>query len=147
MARLSLTILKNKPNKDGSFNIKISISAQSKTVYIPTRFSVNSGKEWRHGRVVKRFDADLLNRKLARMLMEYEDILAENPMADFLSASATRDYLLRKANNTDLIRDSGNNPLGTGGMGKIPVRQRKFRNHCQHPDDSSQSPAQLRSKR
>lgn len=105
MARLSLTILKNKPNKDGSFNIKISISAQSKTVYIPTRFSVNSGKEWRYGRVVKRFDADLLNRKLARMLMEYEDILAENPMTDFLSASATRDYLLRKANNTDLIRD------------------------------------------
>ncbi len=79
MATLSLTILKNKPNSDGSFAIKIAIGSLTKTAYITTRFKIDNIKQWKDGKVVKHPDAELMNKKLRGLLMGYEEIVDAMP--------------------------------------------------------------------
>lgn len=105
MSKLNLIIRNGKPNADGSFNIKIAISAKGQTSYLATKYNVNSAKEWRNGRVVKRADADLINRKLSILLMECEDTIDETPDAEFMTASELRSLLANRNKPTDLIVD------------------------------------------
>lgn len=105
MAKLSLVIRKGKPNADGSFNIKVAVAAKGKTCFMQTRFNVDSVKEWRNGKVVRRADADVINRKLALLLMSYEDIVADNPCCEAMECTAVRDYILRKSSNTEFVKD------------------------------------------
>ena len=58
MASLSLTVIKSRPNKDGSFGIKIQITTTDRAAWIPTRFKIDNIKQWKDGRVVKHPDAD-----------------------------------------------------------------------------------------
>lgn len=107
MASLKLTIRRSMPNADGSFNIKVSVAALGKTCFIPTRFSVASLQQWRQGRVVRRPDADVLNRKLTLLLLEYEDLIADNGGCEGMSAAEVRDFLVRRSRMTNVIRDYG----------------------------------------
>jgi len=105
MARISLTILKTRPNKDGSFNIKIQISSTGSAVYITTRYKIDNINQWKNGKVVKRPDAELMNRKLRGLLTQYEDALDTLPDNITMSASAIKGYLEAQLNKTDYIKD------------------------------------------
>ncbi|MDE6277338.1 MAG: site-specific integrase [Muribaculaceae bacterium] len=107
MAKLSLTIRKSQPNHDGSFNIKVAVAAKGKTCFIPTFYNVRSEREWVNGRVARRPDADLLNRKLQLLLMSYEDIMADNPGCGMMDCCMLRDYIIRRASHTELVGDFG----------------------------------------
>lgn len=105
MAAISLTIIRTRPNKDGSFNIKVQITTTGKVAYIPTRFKIDSINQWNNGKVVKRPDSELMNRKLRGLLMQYEDILDTLPDNINLSASEIKSYLEAQHNKTDYIKD------------------------------------------
>ena len=86
MATISLCVRETQQNADGTYTIKIAIGAKSRTTYIATRFKIDSLKQWKDGRIVKRPDADVLNRKLRHVLAEYENMLDEVPDSN-MSAS------------------------------------------------------------
>lgn len=75
MASLRLTILKDKPAKDGSFKIRVALTHNRGVKYILTRYSVDSVGQFRDGQVVKRPDAAITNRKLRSLLNDYQDAL------------------------------------------------------------------------
>ncbi len=77
MATISLCVRETQQNADGTYTIKIAIGAKSRTTYIATRFKIDSLKQWKDGKIVKRSDADVLNRKLRHVLTEYENMLDE----------------------------------------------------------------------
>ena len=104
MATLSLVIRKTQPNKDGSYNIKIAIASQGKTVFMPTRFNVDNTDQFNNGKVRKRIDANEMNRKLRLLLMEYEDIVDEMQNSN-VPAKEIRQYIERTLNNPDMLKD------------------------------------------
>lgn len=104
MATLSLTIRKTQPNKDGSYNIKVAISSQGKTVFMPTRFNIDNVEQFEGGRVKRRADAKEINRKLQLLLMEYEDIVDEIRNKN-VSSKEIRQYIEQTLNNPDLLKD------------------------------------------
>ena len=68
MATLSLTVVPGKALKDGKHKVRIAVAHNSQTRYILTDVIINSTKEWKNGKVVKRGDSTYLNSKLlARM--------------------------------------------------------------------------------
>lgn len=77
MATISLCVRETQQNADGIYTIKIAIGAKSRTTYIATRFKIDSLKQWKDGKIVKRSDADVLNRKLRHVLTEYKNMLDE----------------------------------------------------------------------
>lgn len=68
---LSLCILKSRPNKNGSYDIKISVSQKTKTAYISTGCRINNLSEWDGGAVINRDDAENLNSQLMNLLSLY----------------------------------------------------------------------------
>lgn len=105
MAAISLAIIRTRPNKDGSFNIKVQITTTGKVAYIPTRFKIDNINQWKNGKVVKRPDAELMNRKLRGLLVQYEDVLDTLPGNIAMSASEVKGYLEAQINKTDYIKD------------------------------------------
>ncbi len=105
MAKISLTVQKTRPNKDGSYNIKIMVGAQGLASYISTRFKIDNINQWKNGKVVKRPDAELINRKLRGLLIQYEDALDTLPGNITMSASEIKGYLEAQINKTDYIKD------------------------------------------
>lgn len=112
MATISLTIIRTRPNKDGSFNIKIQITTTGKVAYIPTRFKIDNISQWRNGKVVKRPDAELVNRKLRHLLMQYEDAFDTLPGNVTMSASEIKGYLEMQLNKTDYVKDYAERYIG-----------------------------------
>lgn len=92
MATLSLAIIKSRPNKDGSYGIKIAVASQGSTAFISTRFKVENIKQWKGGKIVRHPDADVSNRKLRALLLEYENILDTMPNPN-VSAVDVKSYL------------------------------------------------------
>lgn len=74
MATLKPVIFKAKALKDGSHKIRIAVSHKQVTSYIVTRFVVQEN-QFKNGQVVKRPDAAVINRKLRKLLDEYQDRL------------------------------------------------------------------------
>lgn len=70
MATLSLTILPAKALKGGKHKVRIAVAHNSTTRYIVTDVTLDSDKEWKNGRVVKRADAAFLNTKLAKLIAD-----------------------------------------------------------------------------
>lgn len=75
MATLKLVILKHKPQKDGSYKIRIAVSHKQKTAYISTSCVVDSLNQFSNGRVVRRQDASCMNAKLRLLLDKYQERL------------------------------------------------------------------------
>lgn len=101
MATISLCVRETQQNADGTYTIKIAIGAKSRTTYIATRFKIDSLKQWKDGRIVKRPDADVLNRKLRHVLAEYENMLDEVPDSN-MSAVEIRKFIesrIKKSNS------------------------------------------------
>lgn len=104
MATISLCIRESQKNADGTFTIKIAIGAKSRTTYIATQYRIESIKQWKDGKVVRRPDADMMNRKLRGLLSEYENILDSMPNQD-VDAVEIRKYLEGQRRKSDFIRD------------------------------------------
>lgn len=105
MATLSLCIRESQRNADGTYTIKIAVGSKSRTTYIATRYKIENIRQWKDGRVVRHPNAELMNRELRNMLMEYEKILDELPDSD-LGASEIRSRLESKRNRSSgLVRD------------------------------------------
>lgn len=64
MANLFITIVPTKAMANGKHKIRIAVSHNSATRYIPTNVIIDSVDEFRNGKVVKRPDKELLNAKL-----------------------------------------------------------------------------------
>ena len=92
MATLSLAIIKSRPNKDGSYGIKIAVASQVPQLFISTRFKVENIKQWKGGKIVRHPDADVSNRKLRALLLGYENILDSMPNPN-VSAVDVKSYL------------------------------------------------------
>lgn len=106
MATLSVTIIKAKPNKDGSYGVKIAIRTSGVTAYIATRYKIDNVKQWKDGRVVRHPDADIINRNLRNLLLEYETIYDAMPNRN-LPATEIRDYLLAQGDKTEFVKEYG----------------------------------------
>ena len=87
MATLSLTVVPGKALKDGKHKVRIAVAHRSQTRYIVTDVVLNSTKEWKNGKIVKRDDASYLNMKLLTRLDEVQRIIDETPYIEGLSCA------------------------------------------------------------
>lgn len=116
MINLSLVIRKSMPNADGSYNIKLMISAKRQVAYMSTRFNVDSANQFINGRVRSRPDARVVNLKLNQLLNECEEAVDELSNFD-LSAKEAKAYIEKRlcrpttlqAYAKDFIRKISNN--------------------------------------
>ena len=87
MATLSLTVVPGKALKDGKHKVRIAVAHRSQTRYIVTDVVLNSTKEWKNGKIVKRDDASYLNMKLLTRMDEMQRIIDETPYIEGLSCT------------------------------------------------------------
>lgn len=73
--------------KDGKHKVRIAVAHNSQTRYILTDVILNSTKEWKNGKVVKRGDSTYLNSKLLARLDEVQRIIDETPYIEGLSCA------------------------------------------------------------
>lgn len=94
MPTLKLAILKDKPAKDGSLNIKIAIGHKSTTHHIATRFKIDNLSQFKNGQVVKRSDAAMINTKLRNLLNEYQEKLDSIKCISMYDCKQLREILI-----------------------------------------------------
>ena len=119
MVKLYATILKPKPNQDGSYTIRIAVSAQSKTVYILTRYRIDNLKQWNGSRVIRHPNADVMNRQILALLSDYEMILSKEQYVDSMTAKQVRELLeqgIRKSNALKPYAEGYISKLKEGGQ-------------------------------
>lgn len=87
MATLSLIVVPGKALKDGKHKVRIAVAHNSQTRYILTDVILNSTKEWKNGKVVKRGDSTYLNSKLLARMDEVQRIIDETPYIEGLSCA------------------------------------------------------------
>lgn len=87
MAYLFITIVPNLMLKNGKHTVRIAITHSGQTRYIPTDITIDSDKELKNGRVIKRPDKDFLNTKLNRILNLYEERCMNIQHIDCLSCT------------------------------------------------------------
>jgi integrase len=95
MATLSLTVVPGKALKDGKHKVRISVAHNSQTRYILTDVILNSTKEWKNGKVVKRDDATYLNTKLLKRMQEVQHIIDETRYIEGLSCAELVETILQ----------------------------------------------------
>lgn len=105
MASASIVILKNRPNSDGTYTIKIALSSQQKTSYITTHYKIDNLSQWRDGRVVKRPDASVMNLKLNELLNRVIEIIDNSPVTSILSASELKQFVEKSLNKVTLFSE------------------------------------------
>ena len=86
MAIISLTIVRSRPQKDGSYNIKLALAHAGKTTYISTPYDIDNASQWRNGRVINRADAAHLNKRLHNILDDYQGRIDRLPNAELTIA-------------------------------------------------------------
>lgn len=64
------------------------------TRYIATNITIDSIKEFKSGRIVKRNDKDILNLQLKKICNQYEEKYAKIENADFLSCTQVYKLLI-----------------------------------------------------
>ena len=104
MATLSLTILPAKALKGGRHKVRIAVAHNSQTRYIVTDVVIDSAKEWKNGKIVKRDDATYLNTKLLQRMQEAQRIIDELPYVEGLScAELVASVMHAKAKKTQTL--------------------------------------------
>lgn len=107
MATLSLTVVPGKALKDGKHKVRIAVAHNSQTRYILTDVILNSTKEWKNGKVVKRGDSTYLNSKLLARLDEVQHIIDETPYIEGLSCAELVTCILHaRAKKTHTLRSA-----------------------------------------
>lgn len=87
MPTLTLTVVPGKALKDGKHKVRLAVVHNSQTRYIVTDVVLNSAKEWKNGKVVKRDDATYLNMKLLQRMQEVQRIIDETLYVEGLSCA------------------------------------------------------------
>lgn len=87
MINIRPVILPAKPLSNGKHRIRIAVSHNSSTRYIPTELVIDSPKQFRGGFVVNRADASYMNTKIAKLVSTYREACDEIPYATALSCS------------------------------------------------------------
>lgn len=97
MATLRLTLIKNKPLKDGRFKLKISVCHKGETCYINTRYSVSSPTHFKDGQVIKEADAPSINSKLRALMDFYQNKLDYIHCQQLYTCRQLKDLLIQEA--------------------------------------------------
>ena len=107
MATLSLTVVPGKALKDGRHKVRIAVAHRSQTRYILTDVIINSTKEWKNGKIVKRDDATYLNTKLLQRMQEVQRIIDETPYTEGMTcAELVATILHTRAKKTHTLRSA-----------------------------------------
>lgn len=109
MHRLDIApaIRKAKPNKDGSFNIKILVALGNSQSFIQTPYNIDNLSQWKNGRVVRRADAEYINTYLMKTVMELCKIRDESQRQFTGTSAEAKNWLLAQLTKTDNIVDFG----------------------------------------
>jgi len=99
MAQVKAVIVPAKMLADGRHKIRISISHNSKTRYIPTSIIINSEREFRNGQIARRPDAAYLNVQLRKLLDKYQEAIDNIGYIEGLTCSEV--VQLVKSNGAD----------------------------------------------
>lgn len=103
MATLSLTIFKAKQLSDGRHKIRIAVRHHHETSYIITQYIIDDISQFKDGRVVKRYDADVINMQLRTLLNKYQKIVDVLQDVNGLSAKELKNTILSFRENDDNI--------------------------------------------
>lgn len=95
MATLRLTIIKNKPLKDGRLKIKVSVCHKGETSYINTRYTVDSPTHWKDGQVIKEADSTITNSNLRGLMDFYQARLDSIHTQHLYSCKQLKDMLIQ----------------------------------------------------
>lgn len=87
MATFSLAIVPALRLKNGKHTVRVVVTHNGKTRYIPTKFSVEDVKHFKNGKVVKGNDKDIINLNLRKELTKYEERYNMVKYADTLTCS------------------------------------------------------------
>lgn len=87
MANLFITIVPTKVLANGQHKIRITVSHNWDTRYIPTSIVIDSLNEFKNGKIVKRSDKELLNAKLKRIYDTYYERCESIEYADSLTCT------------------------------------------------------------
>jgi site-specific recombinase XerD len=93
MANLSTVIVPAKVLKGGKHKVRIAVSHNSKTRYIVTDITIDSDKEFKDGRIVKRADAAIKNVKLRGLLDKYQEALYNIDFVEAMSCEELVEHL------------------------------------------------------
>ena len=99
MATLKLRIVPTKILIDGRHKIRIVVSHNSETRYIPTDCIIDNEDQFKEGQVINRPDADKMNVKLRNLLNYYQEIIDHINYISNYSCSELREILVRKQNH------------------------------------------------
>lgn len=102
MATLSLTVFKAKQLSDGRHKIRIAIRHHHETCYIVTPYIIDNISQFKNGRVVKRYDADVMNVQLRTLLNKYQKVVDDLCNINNLSAKELKNAIIS-------FRDTDNN--------------------------------------
>lgn len=87
MAAFTITIVPTLVLKNGKHTVRIRLHHNGETRYIPTEYTIDSEKEIKDGKIVKRKDKEMMNIKLKKLMNEYEERCESIPFADSLTCS------------------------------------------------------------
>lgn len=93
MATIKLTILRDRPAKDGSYKIQVAIGHKSRTSHIPTKFT-STLTAFKNGQIKNNPDA---NRELRKILDTYQDRLDSIDDIDSYSCPQLKNLLKTSA--------------------------------------------------
>lgn len=100
MATLKLCILPGKILISGKHKIRISLSHNSGTRYIPTNCIIDNLSQLREGQVVNHPEASAMNVKLRTILNHYQQVIDSIYDIDVYSCSELKEILVKKKNHT-----------------------------------------------
>lgn len=90
MANIRAIIVPAKVLKGGKHKVRIAVAHNSKTRYIVTDIIIDSDKEFKDGRIVKRPDAAIMNTKLRGLLDRYQEAIYNIPYIGHLTTGRQR---------------------------------------------------------
>lgn len=103
MPTLSLTIFKAKQLANGKHKIRIAVRHRHETSYIITPYIIDDISQFKNGRVVKRFDAEIINMQLRNLLNKYQSVLDELYNVSSLSAKELKNNILNFSERNENI--------------------------------------------
>ena len=103
MATLSLTVFKAKQLSNGKHKIRIAVRQHHETCYIITPYIIDDLSQFKNGRVVKRYDADVMNVQLRTLLNKYQKIVDGLYNVNSLSAKDLKNTIVSYRNKDDNV--------------------------------------------
>ena len=94
MATLSLTVFKAKQLSNGKHKIRIAVRHHHETCYIITPYIIDDVSQFKNGRIVKRYDADVMNMQLRDLLNRYQKTIDDIYNVECMSAKDLKNTII-----------------------------------------------------